>query len=56
MKFTEEQLNSLSINVRAYYDYQNERLAMDGRLGQKKDGNLKKNAPPRDKSLLFALQ
>ena len=56
MKFTEEQLNSLSINVRAYYDYQNERLAMDGRLGQKKDGKLKKNIPVRDPALLIYLQ
>lgn len=56
MKFTQEQLNALSILVRTYYDYQAERIAMDGRLGQKKDGNLKKNIPPRDNTLLLYLQ
>jgi len=49
-------LNALNINVRAYFDYQKERLAMDGRLGQKKDGTKKKKAPPRDESLLVYLK
>lgn len=55
-KLTEEELNSIKINTRAYYDYQNERIAMDGRLGQKKDGILKKKTPDRDPALLLYLQ
>ena len=54
--FTQEQLNSLGINVRAYYDYQDERVRLDGRLGQKKSGETKKKAPPRDPVLLMYLQ
>jgi len=43
---------SLRILVRAYYDYQRERIGLDGRLGVKKDGQLKKKAPPRDDLIL----
>jgi len=53
---TEEKLTSIRINTRAYYDYQRERIAMDGRLGQKKDGTLKKKTPDRDPALLLYLQ
>ena len=53
---TEEKLTSIRINTRAYYDYQRERIAMDGRLGQKKDGTLKKKTPDRDPVLLLYLQ
>ena len=53
---TEEELVSLAINIRAFYDYQNERLAIDGRLGQKKDGSLKKRTPHRDEALLIYLR
>jgi len=50
-----ETINSLQILIRAYYDYQNERIAMDGRLGIKKDGHLKKKTPERDDALLLYL-
>ena len=52
---TNEQTQGLKILVRAYYDYQDERLAMDGRLGIKKDGDIKKGTPDRDESLLAEL-
>ena len=53
---TQEQLRSIDINVRAYYDYQAERTAIDGRLGKKKDGRFKKGTPERDEYMLLALQ
>jgi hypothetical protein len=46
---------SLSVLVRAYYDYQRERMGLDGRLGQKKDGEVKKGIPERDDALLASL-
>jgi hypothetical protein len=46
---------SLSVLVRAYYDYQRERIGLDGRLGQKKDGEVKKGIPARDDALLASL-
>jgi hypothetical protein len=46
---------SLSVLVRAYYDYQRERLGLDGRLGQKKDGSIKKGIPERDEVILLSL-
>jgi len=55
-KFTDEMLTSLGISIRAYYDYQYERIAMDNRLGQKKDGTIKKKAPMRDLAMLVYLQ
>ncbi len=51
----EKILNSLKILVRAHYDYQHERTALDGRLGQKKDGDKKKKTPERDDYLLLPL-
>jgi len=53
---TQEGLTSIGINVRSYYDYQHERIAMDGRLGQTKTGTLKKKAADRDPALLVYLQ
>ncbi len=47
--------NSLRILVRAYYDYQRERISLDGQLGMKKSGELKKNTPDRDEALLVEL-
>lgn len=48
--------NSIKILTRTYYDYQNERMRLDGRLGQKKNGEIKDNIPERDASMLLALQ
>jgi hypothetical protein len=42
MIFTEEKNTSLQILTRAYYDYQRERIAIDGQLGLKKDGTPKR--------------
>ena len=47
--------NSIKTLVRSYYDYQNERLALDGRLEMKKDGSAKKDAKPSDEILLVSL-
>jgi len=55
MKFTQEQLNSLAINTRAYYDYQQERINLDGMIGRKKNGEVKKGIPERDNYLLMPL-
>lgn len=52
---TEIERESLKILVRAHFDYQDERIAMDGRLGAKKDGTLKAKTPERDELLLAAL-
>lgn len=53
--FTPEQLTSLQINTRCYYDYQRERTALDGRLGQTKAGDPKRGAPERDDGFLATL-
>ena len=47
---------SLIINTRAYYDYQDERIRLDGMLGTKKNGDIKKGTPERDDSLLLELK
>ena len=47
--------NSIKTLTRVYYDYQNERLALDGRLGLTKDGDAKKGAPDKDMVLLAVL-
>lgn len=52
---TEQELNALKILVRAHFDYQRERMSMDGRLGVKKDGSMKKLTPERDDNLLLGL-
>lgn len=51
----EAQLSSIKILTRAYYDYQHERTGIDGRLGQKKNGEVKKGVPDRDEHLLAKL-
>ena len=51
----ETKKQSLQILTRAYYDYQNERIALDGQIGRKKDGSFKKNTPDRDEELLLFL-
>jgi len=48
--------NSIKTLTRVFYDYQNERLALDGRLGIKKDGEVKKGVPERDESMLVVLK
>lgn len=53
---TQEELNSIAINTRYYYDIQRDRMALDGQLGKKKDGTLKKNTPDRDTALLSYLE
>lgn len=52
---TQEGLNALKILVRAHFDYQKERMNMDGRLGIKKDESKKKLTPERDEVLLVGL-
>ena len=47
--------NSLKILVRAHFDYQRERLRLDGQLGVKKSGEKKKGTPERDELLLLEL-
>ena len=51
----DERLQSLQILTRAYYDYQEERIRLDGQIGRKKNGDLKKNTPDRDESMLLFL-
>jgi len=51
----DERRNSIRALTRVYYDYQQERMNLDGRLGLKKDGDVKQGAPPRDPSLLVDL-
>ncbi len=48
--------NSIKTLTRVYYDYQNERMALDGRLGLKKDGEVKRKAPPKDMDTLVYLR
>lgn len=43
---------SIQILTRVFYDYQNERIRLDGRLGLTKNGTVKKKAPERDVNLL----
>lgn len=54
---TPESLKGRSVNImiRAYYDYQRERISLDGRIGRKKDGDPKKGIPERDDELLLYL-
>ena len=40
--------NSIKTLTRAFYDYQRERISLDGRIARTKDGSLKKNAPEVD--------
>ncbi len=54
-KTTQEELNSIKIFTRCYYDTQRDRVSLDGQLGIKKDGEAKKNTPERDEGLLLYL-
>lgn len=53
--FSDPIRQSLSVLVRAFYDYQRERLGLDGRIGRRKDGDPKKGIPPRDDTMLAFL-
>jgi hypothetical protein len=50
-----KQITAFKILVRTFYDYQGERIALDGRMGMKKDGKAKKRAPERDEAILVEL-
>jgi len=45
--------NSIKTLTRIYYDYQEERSALDGRLGQTKAKDVKKRAPEKDPTMLI---
>lgn len=47
--------NSIKTLTRIYYDYQRERISLDGRLGMKKDKSVKKNIPERDETMLIEI-
>jgi hypothetical protein len=51
----ERKKQSLHILTRAYYDYQRERMSLDGQIGRKKNGELKKGVPEREEELLLLL-
>ena len=51
----EKVVNAIKILTRAYYDYQDERIRLDGRIGRTKAGELKKKTPERDESILIGL-
>ena len=44
--------NSIKTLTRIFYDYQRERMSLDGRLGITKAGDIKKKAPERDMEIL----
>jgi hypothetical protein len=48
-------MTAFKILVRAYYDYQRERIRLDGMIGRKKNGEAKKGVPERDESILLEL-
>lgn len=48
--------NSIKILTRVFYDYQRERMRMDGRLGITKVGGTKKGTPEHDELLLVELR
>jgi len=50
-----EQVEAFKILVRSYYDYQDERMTLDGRIGRKKSGEAKKGTPKRDEAMLTVL-
>lgn len=49
-------LNSIKTLTRVYYDYQRERMALDGRIGQTKSGAVKKGVPVRDMTMLLVIK
>lgn len=54
--FSEEQLNSLKKLVHIYYNYQDNRISLDGQLDQKKDKTPKKNARKIDPDITLIAQ
>jgi len=48
--------NSIKSLTRIFYDYQRERIGLDGRLGLTKDGEVKKQAPERDMTILAEIK
>jgi len=48
--------NSIKTLTRIFYDYQRERLSLDGRLGLTKSGDIKKKAPERDMAILIDIK
>ena len=52
----EKQKKSIRVLTCVYYDYQRERLMLEGRLGLKKDGEIKKGIPERDETMLVELR
>ena len=50
-----ETMESIRIITRCYYDYQEERTALDGQLGVTKAGEPKKGRPDRDPAILMVL-
>ncbi len=48
--------NSIKTMTRIFYDYQRERISLDGRLGLTKDGGTKKGAPERDMDWLIQVK
>ena len=47
--------NSIKTLTRVFYDYQRERISLDGRLGLTKNGDIKKKAPTKDPIILSTL-
>ena len=47
--------NSIKVLTRAFYDYQRERMALDGRIGLKKDGDVNAKAPDVDMAFILVL-
>jgi len=47
--------NAIKTLTRVYYDYQRERMSLDGRLGLTKNGDIKKKAPEKDMTILVTL-
>ena len=52
----EDRRNSIKSLTRIFYDYQRERINLDGRLGITKNGTKKKKAPERDMSILVDIK
>lgn len=52
---SQERNQAIKVLVRSYYDYQRERMRLDGQLGLKKNGDIKKGIPDRDDTFLAVL-
>jgi hypothetical protein len=51
----EKVLNAIRILTRGHFDYQRERMRLDGMIGVKKTGELKKVTPEREEALLMEI-